>query len=110
MVNAGEVEAMGSLAVERWKERERRKEAQLLARGRAEGRTEGHTESLEFGRRLLPRLATRRFGDTVGERLSAILVNVSEPERLAEVGEAIIECGTGTDLLAAARRIVSGDG
>ena len=101
---------MGSLAVERWKERERRKEAQLLARGRAEGRTLGRTENLEFGRRLLPRLATRRFGDAAGERLSALLAGVSDPERLVEVGEAIIECGTGTDLLAVARRIVIADG
>ena len=106
MVNAGEVEAMGSLAVERWKARERRKEAQILARGRAEGRTEG----LEFDRRLLRRLAARRFGDTTGDYLSAILADVSEQGRLTEVGEAIIECGTDTDLLAAARRIVGGDG
>ena len=95
MVAAGEVEAMGSLAVERWKERERRKEAQILARGRAEG--------LEF---VLERQAARRFGTDAGERLSALLAGVSEPERLAAVGDAIIDCGTGAELLAAARRIV----
>ena len=98
MVAAGEVEAMGSLAVERWKERERQKEAQILARGRAEG--------LEFERRLLQRQAARRFGADAGERLSALLAGVSEPERLAAVGDAIIDCGTGSELLAAARRIV----
>ncbi len=102
MATAGEVEAMGSLAVERWKERERRKEAQILARGMAQGRTEG----LEFDRRLLGSQAARRFGADTGERLSALLAGVSEPERLAAVGDAIIDCGTGSELLAAARRII----
>ena len=98
MAAAGEVEAMGSLAVEKWKERERRKEAQILARGRAEG--------VEFDRRLLESQAARRFGVDAGERLSVLLAGVSEPERLAAVGDAIIDCGTGSELLAAARRIV----
>ena len=102
MAAAGELEAMGSLAVEKWKERERKKEAQILARGMAQGRTEG----IEFDRRLLERQAARRFGVDAGERLSALLAGVSEPERLAAVGDAIIDCGTGSELLAAARRIV----
>ena len=97
MENAGEVEAMGSLAFERWKERNRKKEAQIFAQGRAEG--------LEFDRRLLERQAARRFGVDAGERLSELLAGVSDPERLAEVGDAIIDCGTGAELLAAARRI-----
>lgn len=110
MAAAGEVETMAGLMVEEWKARERRKEAQILARGRAEGRAEGRTEGLEFDRRLLRRQATRRFGAVAGERLSAILAGVSEPEHLAEVGEAIVECGTGTDLLAATSRIVGAEG
>ena len=102
MVNAGEVEAMRSLAAERWKERNRKREAQVLARGRAEGRTEG----IEFERRLLANQAARRFGADAGERLSALLADVSEPEHLAAVGDAIVDCGAGAELLAAARRIV----
>ena len=90
---------MGSLTVEKWKERERRKEAQILARGMAQGRAQG----IEF---VLERQAARRFDPDTGERLSALLAGVSEPERLAAVGDAIIECGTGAELLAAARRIV----
>ena len=104
MENAGEVVAMGSLAVERWKERNRKREAQISARAMERGRAEG----LEFERRLLERQAARRFGDDAGERLSALLAGVSEPERLAEMGDAIIDCGTGTELLAAAERIVAG--
>lgn len=97
MVAEGEVEAMGSLAVERWRERE----AQIHAQGRVEGRTEG----VEFERRLLARQASRRFGAGPGERLSALLAGISEPEQLAALGDAIIDCKTGADLLTAARRI-----
>ena len=97
LVAAGEIEAMGSLAAERWKERQRQKEAQIRARAIAEG--------LENERRLLGSQATRRFGADTGERLSVLLASVSEPERLAAVGNAIIDCGTGPELLAAAQRI-----
>ena len=103
---AGEVEAMGSLTAERWKERQRQKEAQIQARALAQGRAEGRTEGLEFERRLLGSQAARRFGAVTGERLSVLLVGESEPERLAAVGDAIIDCGTGAELLAAAQRII----
>ena len=102
LVAAGEMEAMGSLTAERWKERQRQKEAQIRARAMAEGRAEG----LEFERRLLGSQAARRFGTGTGKRLSALLAGESEPERLAAVGDAIIDCGTGAELLAAAQRIV----
>ena len=109
---AGEVEAMGSLAAERWKERNREKEAQILARGVAQGMEQGmargREEGIEFHRRQLGSLASRRFGTDAGERLSALLSDVSEPERLAAVGDAIIDSGTGAELLAAAERIVGG--
>ena len=97
---AVEVEAMGSLTAERWKKRQRQKEVQILVRGREEGRAEG----MEF---VLERQATRRFNASTGERLSALLAGVSEPDRLRAVGTAVIECGTGEELLDAAKRIVS---
>ena len=110
MAEAGEVEAMRSLAAQRWKEQERRKEEQIFARamerGRTQGRAEGRAEVIEFHRRQLGSQARRRFGVDTGERLSALLAGVSEPARLAAVGDAIIDCGTGAELLAAARRIV----
>ena len=56
---------------------------------------------------MLERQAARRFGANTGERLSALLAGVSEPERLAAVGDAIIDSATGAELLSAARRIVS---
>ena len=100
--NAGEVVKMGSLAAERWKERNRQNEARVSARAMERGLEQG----LEFHRSQLGSQAARRFGADAGERLSAMLAGVSEPERLASVGEAIIDCGTGAELIAAARRIV----
>ena len=103
----GEVEAMGSLAAERWKEQQRQKEAQIRARamerGIEQGMERGRAEGLEC---MLERQATRRFGTDTDERLSALLAGVSEPERLTAVGDAVIECVTGEELLAAAKRIV----
>ena len=107
MENAGEVEAMGSLAAERWKELNRKNEARISARameqGMEQGMAQGRVEGLEF---VLERLAARRFGADTGERLSALLAGVTQRDRLAAVGDAIIDCGTGTELLAAAKRIV----
>ncbi len=97
---AGEVEAMGSLAAERWKAQQRKKEAQIRARAMEQGRAEG----LEI---MVERLTTQRFNASTGERLSALLAGVSEPERLTAVGVAVVECGTGEELLAAAKRIVN---
>ena len=70
------------------------------------GLTQGLEQGLEFERRLLGSQASRRFGADAGERLSALLSGVTEPERLAAVGDAIIDCGTGAELLAEARRIL----
>ena len=110
MEQAGEVLKMGSLAADRWMERNRKREARVSARamerGMAEGHAEGRAEGLDFERRLLGSLASRRFGADTGERLSALLTGVSEPGHLASVGEAIVDCGTGAELLAEARRIV----
>ena len=100
--NAGEVVEMGSLAAERWKERNRQKEARISARAMEQGMEQG----LEFHRSQLGSLAARRFGADAGERLLGLLARVSEPERLAAVGDAIIDCGTGAELLAVVRRVV----
>ena len=118
--NAGEVVEMGSLAAERWKELNRKKEAQLFARAMERGMEQGLSKGLEKGleqgleqglevlRRQLGSQAALRFGADAGASLSALLADVSEPERLAAVGDAIIDCGTGAELLAAAERIVGG--
>ena len=77
-----------------------------MERGLTQGHEQGRAEGLEFERRLLGESGDAPVRADAGERLSALLAGVAEPERLAAVGDAIIDCGTGAELLAAARRIV----
>ena len=55
-------------------------------------------------RARLCRLAGRKFGGRAAEGLSARIDGVTEPERLAEVGDWIIDCGTEAEFLARAER------
>ena len=80
---------------------------QWLRKGREQGLREGLEQGLEQGlargfrheRALLHRQASSKFdAETVG-RLAAALEEMSDPERLAEVGEAIVRCETGSELL-----------
>ena len=74
------------------------------ARGRAEGEARGKAEGEEIAlareRTLLERQVALRFGGDTAERFGVLLEDVSDPERLAEVGEWIIECEDGASLLA----------
>ena len=51
-------------------------------------------------RALLCRLAARKFDAAAERRLAAALADVTDPGRLAQVGEWIIECGTAAELFA----------
>ena len=62
-----------------------------LRQGREQGLKRGRAEE----RALLCRLASRKFGAETGERLSGLLGRLTDPERLAEVGDWVIKCGTG---------------
>ena len=81
---------------------------QGLEQGREQGREQGLEQGLEQGRAeeraLLCRQAARKFDDDAGRRLAAALAEVDDAERLAEVGDWIIECGTAADLLARVAR------
>ena len=74
--------------------------------GRKEGRKEGIEQVRAEERALLCRLAARKFDTETAERLSGLLDRLTDPDRLAEVGEWIIECGTGADLLDRVERVV----
>ena len=69
-----------------------------------EGRVQGIEQGIEQGRTreraLLCRLAARKFGDDTSERLTAALAGVTDPDRLEQVGDWIIECATAAELLA----------
>ena len=73
---------------------------------------EGLEKGLEKGRAeeraLLCRMTARKFGAETAEGLSGLLDGVTDPDRLNEVGEWIIECDTGADLLERARHAMLG--
>ena len=64
---------------------------------RQQGLEQGRTE----GRAMLVRLASRRFGAGTAEQLAG-LVRSMGAEELARVGDAVLDCDTGDELLAVA--------
>ena len=64
-----------------------------------QGFEEGLKQGLAAERELLCRLATRKFGAAVGDTLIRHLADVSDPDRLAGVGERIVDCRNGAELL-----------
>ena len=84
-----------------------------LERGLEQGLEQGLERGLAHERELLRRQAALRFGAGTAERLAEGLAGVADPERLAEVGEWLVRCGTGRELLDrldAASRGEDGDG
>ena len=67
---------------------------------RAEGRAQGIEQGLAAERDLLHRQAARKFGAGTAERLAGLLAKIGDTHRLAEVGDWIIDCTTGDDLIA----------
>ena len=77
---------------------------QGIERGIEQGIERGIERGLERGlaaeRELLCRLAARKFGTGAGERLAGVLAQVGDTNRLAQVGDWIIDCATGESLIA----------
>ena len=77
---------------------------QGLERGLEQGLERGLERGLEQGRAekraLLCRQAARKFDAAAGQQLAAALADVTDPDRLAQVGDWIIECGTAAELFA----------
>ena len=69
------------------------------------GRVAGLEQGMERERALLVRMAQRRFDADVAEALSKLVGGVDDPDRLAEVGELVVDCATGRELLDRAGRI-----
>ena len=81
--------------VRTWREEDRR---QWLKEGVERGRIEGERE-------LVYRLVARRFGSGALDRLVPVLDPLSDPERIAAVADAVIECETVDELIARAREV-----
>ena len=74
---------------------------ELVAGWVAEGRESGLKEGIEQGiEQVLCRQAERKFTAETAPRLSALLARLTDPERLVQVGDWIIECETEEELLA----------
>ena len=70
-----------------------------------EAREQGVEQGRAEERALLCRQAARKFDAGTGARLSGLLDRFTAPGQLGEVGDWIIECDTGADLLARAERM-----
>ena len=68
------------------------------------GRQEGLQEGLKNERSMLRGMAERRFGTATGRELAGILAGVEDNAELVRVSTLIVDCATGQDLLARARR------
>ena len=78
--------------------------ADWVAEGREQGLEQGREQGRAEERALLCRQAARKFDAAAAQRLAAALAEVADPDRLAEVGDWIIECGTADELLARVAR------
>ena len=79
-------------------------EQEWFRQGREEGIRRGRDEGRAEERALLLRLTARRFGAETAEALGRLLEGVDDTDRLAEVGEMIVDCRTGGELLDRAGR------
>ena len=70
--------------------------ARWLEEGRAEGKAEGRSEGQA---EVVCRIAARKFDAATAERLAGRLAEIADPERVGEVGEWLIECEDGDELL-----------
>ena len=70
-----------------------------LKQGLEQGQVQGFEKGLAAERELLRRLATRKFGVTAGDALVRHIADISDPDRLAGIGERIVDCGTGAELI-----------
>ena len=68
--------------------------------GLEQGLEKGREEGLEQGRALLCRQAALKFDAVAGRRLAEALADVGDADRLADVGDWIIECPTLAELFA----------
>ena len=84
--------AMLAESVKEWTE-------QWFREGREQGLERGPERGRAEERALLCRQAARKFDAETAARLAGLLDRLTDPERLAEVGEWIIECGTGPELI-----------
>ena len=88
------------LAAESWgsgEEVKSLKEAEMIYAGVEQLKERAHHE---WCATLVCRLASLKFGGETAERLSKLIEEIADSEGIARIGERIIECETGAELLA----------
>ena len=96
-----DLEAYYAARLRAWQDRYRAEgRAEGIAQGVERGREQGFEQGLAAERELLCRQAARKFGAGTAERLAGLLAGVGDTRRLAEVGDWIIDCATGDELIA----------
>ncbi len=73
-----------------------------LQEGLEQGRVQGLERGLEHQRDMAVRQARLRFGDAISKRLSPILGHITDPTTLTKVGDWVVQCRDGAELLARA--------
>ena len=74
--------------------------AEARAEGVQQGIQQGIQQAIERQRKLLCRLAKRKFGTEAALRVAGLLAGTDDQSRLEDVGEWIIDCEEGSDLIA----------
>ena len=80
-----------------------------IEQGIEQGLEKGLERGFEHERSLLARQASWRFGDAVGRRLGAWLAGVRDPAVFDKVGDLIVGCATGEELLNGIDKTPAGD-
>ena len=68
---------------------------QGLAEGREQGLEQGIEQGVDQQRALLCRMAAARFGADTAARLTDVLAPITDPDRLAEIGDWLVRCDIG---------------
>ena len=81
-----------------------------VAEGRSQGRAEGRSEGMVEKRTLLRRMAARRFGVEAGNALATLLAGEEDSERLATIGDLVVDAANGEELLRRGRSVLAHGG
>ena len=100
LAQAGDLNAMASTLGERIDEYVEEKATERHKQGLERGREEALERELRHERAMLSRQAARKFGGETASRLEALLERIDDPERFVRIGEDVIDCATGAELLA----------
>lgn len=68
--------------------------------GLDEGRAEGIEQGIRQQKRLVRRLVVRRFGADIADRMIPTLDQLSDPERISAIADAILDCETAEEFVA----------